>query len=208
MHLQFRTRSVASTCGFLSIAECCEIIRAMEEAPREPAQVVRAGASILDQSLRFCFDHHFPDTFKRPIGDRMAAYFDDHRTAFDSDADYIYGPYFMSYEKGSYFRAHRDVANHKNDPPRLAAHRWSLLLYLNGREPTGGLPAFDGGALMIYETEPNLRDRRVVIVPEPGMLVLFRSSLMHEVAIVLEGTRYAVAGWMSSSTSHPFGGQR
>jgi Rps23 Pro-64 3,4-dihydroxylase Tpa1-like proline 4-hydroxylase len=114
----------------------------------------------------------------------------------------------MSYEKGSYFRAHRDVANHKNDPPRLAAHRWSLLLYLNGRESTGCLPAFDGGALMIYEMDPTLRDRRVVIVPEPGILVLFRSSLMHEVAIVREGTRYAVAGWMSSSKSHPFGGQR
>jgi predicted 2-oxoglutarate/Fe(II)-dependent dioxygenase YbiX len=104
----------------------------------------------------------------------------------------------MSYEKGSYFRAHRDVANHKNDPARLAAHRWSLLLYLNGREPVDGLPAFEGGALIIYETDPTLRDRRVVVVPQPGMLLLFRSSLMHEVSIVLEGTRYAIAGWMSS----------
>jgi SM-20-related protein len=180
----------------------------MEASPREPAQVVRAGESILDQSIRFCFDHHFPDAFKRPIGDRMASYFEAHRVEFNSDADYIYGPYFMSYEKGSYFRAHRDVANHKNDPPRLAAHRWSLVLYLNGRKPIGGLPAFDGGALIVYETEPKLRDRRVIVVPEPGLLVLFRSSLMHEVAIVLEGTRYAVAGWMSSSKSHPFGGYR
>ena len=110
----------------------------------------------------------------------------------------------MSYDKGSYFRAHRDVANHKNDPPRLAAHRWSMLLYLNGRDPTEDLPAFEGGALIIYETEPNLRDRRVVIVPQAGLLLLFRSSLMHEVATVLEGTRYAVAGWMSSSKYDPF----
>jgi Rps23 Pro-64 3,4-dihydroxylase Tpa1-like proline 4-hydroxylase len=88
----------------------------------------------------------------------------------------------------------------------MAAHRWSLLIYLNGREPTGGLPTFEGGALIIYETEPRVRDRQVVIVPQPGMLVLFRSSLMHEVAIVHEGTRYAVAGWMCSSKSHPFGG--
>jgi hypothetical protein len=206
MGLQFRTRNIASTAGFLSVAECGDIVRAMDASPREPAQVVRAGESILDQSLRFCFDHHFPDGFKRSIGNRLVAYFDAHRADFESDADCIYGPYFMSYEKGSYFRAHRDVANHKNDPPRLAAHRWSLLLYLNGREPTGALPAFDGGALIIYETEPSLRDRRVVIVPQPGMLVLFRSSLMHEVAIVLEGIRYAVAGWMSRSKSDPLGG--
>ncbi|MEU0401074.1 2OG-Fe(II) oxygenase [Streptomyces sp. NPDC006197] len=206
-HPRFRTRNVALTRDLLSIDECGALIRAMEEAPREPAQVVRAGESILDQSLRFCFDHHLPDDTKRFVGERLTSYFDDHRPEFDSDADYLYGPYFMSYEKGSYFRAHRDVANHKDDPPRLAAHRWSLLLYLNGRDPGGPLPAFDGGALTLYETDPDLSDRRVVIVPEPGMLVLFRASLMHEVATVLDGTRYAVAGWMSSSNSLSSGGR-
>ncbi|MEV4442145.1 2OG-Fe(II) oxygenase [Streptomyces sp. NPDC049577] len=204
---RFRTRNVASARGFLSTAECADLIRTMNEAPKEPAQVVRAGESILDQSLRFCFDHHLPDDVQRFVGDRMVSYFHDHRAEFDSDADCLYGPYFMSYEKGSYFRAHRDVANHKDDPPRLAAHRWSLLLYLNGRDPGGPLPEFDGGALTLYETDPGLPDRRVVIIPEPGMLVLFRASLMHEVATVLDGTRYAVAGWMSSSGSLPFGGR-
>jgi predicted 2-oxoglutarate/Fe(II)-dependent dioxygenase YbiX len=38
--------------------------------------------------------------------------------------------------------------------------------------------------------------------------VLFRSALMHEVALVLGGTRYAVAGWMASSNSNPFGAYR
>ncbi|MET9650697.1 2OG-Fe(II) oxygenase [Streptomyces sp. NPDC006460] len=208
MDLRFRTRNVASASDFLSVAECRDIIRAMEEAPREQAQVVRAGQSVLDPSLRRCFDHHCPDAVTRALGDRLASHFDSHRVEFESDADYLYGPYFMSYEPGSYFRAHRDVANHKDDPPRLAAHRWSLLLYLNGREVTTDLPTFDGGALTLYETDPSLRDRRVVIIPEPGMLVLFRSSLMHEVATVREGTRYAVAGWMSSSSSHALGGRR
>ena len=107
------------------------------------------------RSIRFCFDHHFPEEFKLFCrGSHAASYFDTHRTEFGSDADYIYGPYFMSYEKGSYFRAHRDVANHKNDPPRLAAHRWSLLLYLSGRESVVGLPAFEGGALIVYEIDP------------------------------------------------------
>ncbi|MEU7296200.1 2OG-Fe(II) oxygenase [Streptomyces exfoliatus] len=208
MQPQFRTQNIASTRGFLSVAECADVIRAMAQAPREPAQIVRAGESILDESLRLCFDHHFPEDFKRRIGARMTSYFVDHRAEFDSEADYLYGPYFMSYEKGSYFRAHRDVANHKDDPPRLAAHRWSLLLYLNGRDGSEALPTFDGGALTVYETDPGLRDRRVVVVPEPGLLLLFRSSLMHEVAAVRDGTRYAVAGWMSSADSPALGGPR
>ncbi len=208
MNLQFRTRNVASVSNFVSMEECRQLVNAMDSAPRVPAEVVRAGESILDESLRFCYDHEFPEAFKRAIGLRLMTFFDAHRSDFGSDADYLYGPYFMSYGKGSFFRAHRDVANHKNDPPRLAAHRWSLLLYLNGREPAEGLPTFDGGALVVYETDPKLPDRRIVIVPMPGLLVLFRSSLMHEVATVLDGTRYAVAGWMSSSASNPFGGYR
>lgn len=206
--LAFITPNIATVRSFLSVPECAEIITAMNDAPREPAQVVRAGESILDQSLRFCFDHHFPDAFKDRIGERMARYFGRHRNQFASDADYLYGPYFMSYEKGSYFRAHRDVANHKNDPARLAAHRWSLLLYLNGRDAASELPVFDGGALILYETDPAIRNRRVVIVPEPGMLVLFRSALMHEVAILHDGTRYAVAGWMATSTDQAIGAQQ
>jgi len=207
-NVEFRTRNIALTSEFLSLAECSHIVQAMVSSPGEPAQIVRAGESVLDESLRYCMDHHFPDSFKRPIETSLMQFFDAHRTELGSDADSLYGPYFMSYGEGSFFRAHRDVANHKNDPPRLAAHRWSLLLYLNGREPAADLPTFDGGALIVYETDPKLRDRRVVIVPEPGMLVLFRSSLMHEVSTVLKGTRYAVAGWMSSSKSNPFGDYR
>jgi hypothetical protein len=206
--LEFKTPNIAASADFLSVDECAEIIRAMDGAPREPAQVVRAGESLLDESIRFCFDHHFPDDYKRSLGTRLACFFDAHRGEFQSDANFIYGPYFMSYEKGSYFRAHRDVANHRNDPARLAAHRWSILLYLNGREHVGDLPTFEGGALIIYETDPRLEERKVVIVPRPGTLVLFRSALMHEVALVLGGTRYAVAGWMASSNSNPFGAYR
>jgi predicted 2-oxoglutarate/Fe(II)-dependent dioxygenase YbiX len=203
MNLQFKTPNVASATGFLPLAECSRIVKAMESSPGKPALIVRAGESILDESLRACIDHEFPETFKRPVEASLTQFFDDHRAELDSDADYLYGPYFMSYGEGCFFRAHRDVANHKNDPARLAAHRWSILLYLNGRSPAAGLPTFDGGALVLYETDPKLRDRRVVMIPEPGLLVLFRSSLMHEVSTVSNGTRYAVAGWMSDSKANP-----
>jgi hypothetical protein len=208
MNVQFKTRNIALSADFLPVAECSDIVQAMDASPGEPAQIVRAGESILDQTLRYCIDHHLPDSVKRPIGTSLTRFFDAHRTELDSDADFLYGPYFMSYGEGSFFRAHRDVANHKNDPARLAAHRWSLLLYLNGREPAADLPTFDGGALIVYETDPKVRDRRVVIVPKPGLLVMFRSFLMHEVTTVLKGTRYAVAGWMSDSISNPFGDYR
>ncbi len=204
--ITFKTANVAVVGDFLTLDECGSLIGEMTSAPKERAQLVRAGELILDESLRYCFDHHMSAATKDSFRSRLETFFDDNRAAFASDADYLYGPYFMTYQKGSFFKAHRDVANHKNDPLRLAAHRWSLLLYLNGRDPAERLPTFEGGALVIYETDPKLRDRRIVVVPRPGMLLLFRSYLMHEVATVLDGARYAVAGWMSSSKVNPLGG--
>ena len=204
--IQFKTANIAIAESFLSLEECDAVIREMDASDKERAQLVRAGESILDESIRYCFDHHMPAQLKQRFRLRLEEFFGDNRAAFASDADYLYGPYFMTYEKGSYFKAHRDVANHKNDPIRLAAHRWSLLLYLNGRDSVGQLPTFEGGALVVYETDPKLRDRRVVVVPRPGMLLLFRSNLLHEVTTVLDGVRYAVAGWMSSSKVNPLGG--
>lgn len=203
--IQFKTANIAIAEDFLSLEECDAVIREMDASDKERAQLVRAGESILDESIRYCFDHHMPAAVKQRFRLRLEEFFVENRAAFASDADYLYGPYFMTYQKGSFFKAHRDVANHRNDPLRLAAHRWSVLLYLNGRDPVGQLPTFEGGALVVYETNPKLRDRRVVVVPRPGMLLLFRSSLMHEVATVLDGVRYAVAGWMSSSKVNPLG---
>src|SRR5262249_21919536 len=102
MTLQFRTRNVASVSHFVSLEECRLLVNAMDSAPRAPAQVVRAGESILDESLRFCYDHEFPEAFKRPISLSLTTFFDTHRSDFGSDADYLYGPYFMSYVKRSF----------------------------------------------------------------------------------------------------------
>jgi Rps23 Pro-64 3,4-dihydroxylase Tpa1-like proline 4-hydroxylase len=205
MSLTFKSRNVALVNDFLSLDQCQQYVQAISVSPAEPAQVVRAGESLLDKTLRHCLDHHLPSPLSKTMETRFTSFFYTHRDELGSDADSLYGPYFMSYGPGNYFRAHRDVDNHKSDPLRLATHRWSLLVYLNGRRPAAELPTFDGGALVLYETDPSLRDRRITIIPEPGLLVLFRSSLMHEVTTVREGVRYAVAGWMSNSKHNPFG---
>ena len=72
-----------------------------------------------------------------------------------------------------------------------------MIVYLNGRSEHAGLPIFDGGSLIIYTRSADPRHRRTIVVPEPGLLVMFRSHLLHEVAMITEGVRYAAAGWMA-----------
>jgi len=72
-----------------------------------------------------------------------------------------------------------------------------MIVFLNGRSERTGLPTFDGGSLIIYTQSGDPRQRRTLVIPEPGLLVMFRSYLLHEVAMITEGVRYAIAGWMA-----------
>jgi predicted 2-oxoglutarate/Fe(II)-dependent dioxygenase YbiX len=195
--LSFLSDSVLAVRDFISHEECRTLIEEIVASPSEQSHVVRAGESIVDQSLRNCLDHHVSQATSQRVARRLLVSFARIAERLGTDADALYGPYFVSYAAGSYFRCHRDVANHPDDPIRLASHRWSLVLYLNGRQEPSSLPTFDGGSLIVYSPRISGRDRRVVVTPEPGMLVLFRSHLMHEVSSIRAGIRYAATGWMA-----------
>jgi predicted 2-oxoglutarate/Fe(II)-dependent dioxygenase YbiX len=186
------------TPGFLTVPECDGIVRGISASSGRPGHLVRAGQAVLDTSVRSCSEHSVSPTTSEGLYRRLTELLHLKQFLPRGDAEVFDGPYFLSYGKGSFFRPHRDIGS-EDDPPTMRARRWSLVLYLNGRESLGGLPSFDGGALAIYDRTRAAADPRLVIIPHPGLLVLFRSELLHEVMEVREGTRYAVVGWACTS---------
>jgi Rps23 Pro-64 3,4-dihydroxylase Tpa1-like proline 4-hydroxylase len=194
----FKSQNIAIAPDFLSALECEELVRGIAASMGEPGHLVRAGRPILDFSVRSCREHGVPKTLSERLCLRLITFLNEQLGTARDDFDCFDGPYFLSYGPGSFFRPHRDMGGH-DDPATMIARRWSLVLYLNGRESEGTLPSFDGGALALYDMAPGPPDRRVVIVPRPGLLTLFRSNLLHEVMTVHEGTRYAAIGWLCQS---------
>lgn len=198
MRIEFKTRNIGLVPNFLSVPACEEIVRRIETTVGEPGHLVRAGRGVLDPSVRSCREHGLSQALSESIGKRFVRFLGDQRNEIQDEVDSFDGPYFLSYGPGSFFRSHRDVGA-ADDPVSMTTRRWSLILYLNGREPEGALPTFDGGALTLYDAARGAANRRLVIIPRPGLLALFRSSLLHEVMMVREGTRYAVVGWVCTS---------
>jgi predicted 2-oxoglutarate/Fe(II)-dependent dioxygenase YbiX len=193
--IEFTSQNIGLAPGFLSVRECEEIVRGMAATAGQPGQLVRGGRAILDRSVRSCSEHSLPQAVSENLCQRLIGFLGGQHDKLRDDIHSFDGPYFLSYGPGNFFRPHRDIGSH-DDPASMTARRWSLVLYLNGHKPEGALPVFDGGALMLYDTTLGTDDRRRVIIPRPGLLTLFRSSLLHEVMMVRDGTRYAVVGWI------------
>lgn len=86
--------------------------------------------------------------------------------------------HFAKYEPGSFYKVHQD--RHQNKPGRLV----SCVLYLNQCDK-------NAGNLVIYDEEL----RPIRIKPSPGKIVVFDSSLEHEVTPT-KSDRWSLTGWI------------
>lgn len=188
--------NVAIICNCLSLAQRSALVDNFLKSPAQAGHVVRAGVSEIDLSLRRCREH---DIEPSETGETISLFSSAAtlaRERFAVGACSLNGPFFLSYGAGGYFGVHRDTASHPNDPSPMRRRALSLVLYVNGRDLDGSTPTFDGGALVVYEMAVGRADRRYVIVPEAGSMVVFRSQLTHEVREVREGVRYAIVAWL------------
>lgn len=93
--------------------------------------------------------------------------------------------HFAKYEPGCFYKTHSD--QHSEQPGRLL----SCVLYL--AVPEGN----QGGELILYDEEL----RKIQIKPQPGRIVVFDSSIEHEVAKT-QAERWSLTGWIRSDI-HP-----
>jgi SM-20-related protein len=106
-------------------------------------------------------------------------------------------PQFLVYQPGDYFRAHRDGEDAPGKPDYARRRRVSIVIFLNGETETPSPGSFCGGALTLYGLleEPRMKQYGLGLVGEAGLLLGFRSDLMHEVRDVTYGQRYTVVSW-------------
>ncbi len=106
-------------------------------------------------------------------------------------------PQWLAYQAGDFFSPHSDGSTSLEDAPWLRDRRVSVVLFLNGssQEPCAG--SYGGGTLVFYRlmSDPRIRDFGFPLPAEPGLLVAFRSSVLHEVKPITWGERYVIVTW-------------
>jgi SM-20-related protein len=98
---------------------------------------------------------------------------------------------FYAYQAGSFFGAHRDCNRTVGVPQFIQDRRVSTIIFLNSSS------CYEGGALTFYGLIDDWQEYGFPLLGEPGMLVAFRSDVLHEVKPVISGERYTVANWFS-----------
>ena len=116
---------------------------------------------------------------------------------FKTELHGLQGPDFLTYTPGDFFLAHRDSNANSDAPETLKGRRVSVVIFLNG-ESEGPDPAcYSGGALTLFGLidAPVWESRGFPLRGKEGLLVAFRSELIHEVEPVTRGERHTIVGW-------------
>jgi SM-20-related protein len=106
-------------------------------------------------------------------------------------------PQFLAYNAGDFFRPHRDNAHDPDAYAYVRERRVSAVIFLNGGAEARGSGSYAGGALTFYglvDGQP-WKTYGFPLVGERGLLVAFRSDVLHEVTLVTRGERYSIVSW-------------
>lgn len=106
-------------------------------------------------------------------------------------------PQLLIYLNGDYFKVHRDVNEENVSNPVIADRKISTVIFLNEQTPEPQENCFGGGALNLYGLidQPAWQDKAFPIKGQTGLLIAFRSTVLHEVTEVTHGERFTVVDW-------------
>lgn len=106
-------------------------------------------------------------------------------------------PQVLIYREGDYFKVHKDVNDQNVANPVIARRQVSTVIFLNEQSPQPRKGCFCGGSLNLYGLidQPGWNDKAFPIAGQVGLLIAFRSDLLHEVTEVICGERFTVVNW-------------
>jgi SM-20-related protein len=108
-------------------------------------------------------------------------------------------PSFLHYRIGDHYVPHTDSRNDNVDS--LSRERKvSVVVFLNQQSQHKADGCYGGGELTFFGLmmAPGMEDRGLPLAAEKGLLVAFRSDLVHQVTPVTHGERYTIVTWFVS----------
>jgi SM-20-related protein len=107
---------------------------------------------------------------------------------------------FLVYKTGDFFRAHDDYTDDPDYPAQfeyVRKRKVSVVIFLNSQAEEPEPESYSGGALTLYGLidDPRLKTYGFPLRGEAGVLMAFRSDVVHEVTPVTQGERYTIVSW-------------
>src|SRR5579872_1954426 len=171
---------------FLDEPSCQKLIGIIAAAPKRRGLInAVTGAKRVDEDRRSVGDAKVPKAETARLQQSLLDLKPDLETHFAMPLVWGgEGPDYLAYQTGDFFKPHRD--NEEYPPAQnslILRRRVAVVLFLNRHSQEYRENCFGGGLLNFYGLldGPQWKQCALGLEPEPGLLVAFPSSLMHEV---------------------------
>jgi len=193
----FRNLGLFVRDNFFSPSLCSELLSKMRFAESERALVVQpeGQGEILDEDIRKVLTVKMDPSMMKMVWDAiwelkptLEDHFHVHLRASET-------PAFLRYGSGAFYRPHKD--GHSDSPPSTKDRRVSVVIFLNGRSEEPSASTYTGGDLTFYGLldGPKWEKCPLALNADAGLLVAFRSEMLHEVRPVISGQRFTIVSW-------------
>lgn len=186
--------------GFLDASQCAMLRREIRSAGGAPAPIRRGAEAVVDEEVRRVRRSEVSQAARSLVVDRFRGLIPVLGRHFRVQLRRVEQPSFLRYGPGDFYVPHRDSVSDPEAPAEMQARQVSVVVFLNahGEEESDG-ESYGGGALTFAGLldAPRLGTIAIPLEPEAGLLVAFRSDVLHSVEPVTWGERYSVVGWFS-----------
>jgi SM-20-related protein len=196
----FRSLGLFAQENFLAPEFCTQLRKNMSAGKSEAATIVGEEKEIvLEETVRKVSTVDMKRSLESQTRDRLLAAMPALQNHFKVSLDECQGPEFLKYGVGSFYLPHKD--GNPSGHAKVAKRRVSAVIFLNAqsKDPTAG--AHCGGSLTFYGLMdgPDWAKLAFPLEAETGLLIAFRSDVVHEVQPVTFGERFSVVSWFTSN---------
>ena len=191
---------ILSVKHFLTQEFCIQLISESKTTQSQPASIYKANTMTRMVDKTFCKSHTLaiePESLSR-LQTLLVSLKSQLEQHFKQSLSSLEGPSFLRYKKGDFFKWHVD-----NQNPSSQDRTVTVVLFLNSSVSTKEPGHYGGGNLEFYvpnsQGEKIDKDYCLVVIPEAGSFVAFRSNTYHQVQPVTWGKRYTITSWFRKS---------
>jgi len=184
--------------NFFDSKETKKIRSQIDKSNFKKARVLEDGDSYaIDEKSRQTKLAQVTSKTKLFVADKILNIKDDIEKHFNISLRNIQDPQFLVYDKNDFFTLHVDNSNNPNDDKNVRNRKISVIIFLNSGSEIGNSDSFSGGSLTFYDLlkNPEAKSLGIPLSAEVGLLVAFKSDILHEVTPITSGKRYTIVTW-------------
>lgn len=184
--------------GFLDPESCEGLIRDAAANPGHRGGINRGGGDpVFDTSTRRVEEAFPSGRTLEGLMSRLESIRPELERHFKVSLQGVEDPVCLTYKPGDFYKAHLDVVRDPHAPEVFQRRTVSAIIFLNTETEHGGEGSYSGGSVAFYGVMnmPGLEKHGVALKGRSGLLVAFRSDILHEVYPVTAGTRSTIVTW-------------